>query len=118
MTKDDMDIACVFSWQLIESQLEWLHKANNLDYLAATTALSHRGLATHRIAMLHREMSAHSIFGDTSAVAGGNFAAATGTNAAGSIVNRQFGGRIKGDFESYRYGSICTGCIAHTYIVE
>jgi hypothetical protein len=54
-----MDIACVFSWQLIESQLEWLHKANNLDYLAATTAFSHKGLAIRRIATLYREMSAH-----------------------------------------------------------
>lgn len=41
MRKDDMDIACVFSWQLTESQLEWLHKANNLDYLAATAAFLH-----------------------------------------------------------------------------
>ena len=60
MRKDDMDIACVFSWQLIDSQLEWLYKANNLDYLAATAAFSHKGLTNRQIATLHKEMLAHS----------------------------------------------------------
>jgi hypothetical protein len=58
-------------------------------------------------------MSTHSTFGDTSAVAGCNLAVATGANAAGSSINGQFGGRIKGNFESYHYDSICTGRMAH-----
>jgi hypothetical protein len=61
MRKNDMDIACIFSWQLTESQLEWLHKANNFDYWAAIAAFLHKGLATRQIAMLHKEMSAHTL---------------------------------------------------------